>query len=86
MCESFFATLDCELLDRQRFASQGQARTAVFSFIEFAPRRLGRGAFLRVVDLQVSINRASPGITLTRAIPIEGSLPYNPQRRADTRH
>ena len=34
MCESFFATLECELLDRRRFASQVEARMAVFSFIE----------------------------------------------------
>lgn len=34
MCESFFATLECELLDRHRFASQGEARLAVFDFIE----------------------------------------------------
>ena len=34
MCESFFATLACELLDRRRFASQAEARVACFSFIE----------------------------------------------------
>jgi hypothetical protein len=34
MCESFFATLECELLDRRRFASQAEARVACFSFIE----------------------------------------------------
>ena len=34
MCESFFATLECELLDRQRFATQAEARVAVFGFIE----------------------------------------------------
>jgi len=34
MCESFFATLECELLARRRFASQAEARMAVFSFIE----------------------------------------------------
>ena len=34
MCESFFATLECELLDRRRFHSQAQARMAVFDFIE----------------------------------------------------
>jgi putative transposase len=34
MCESFFATLECELLARRRFASQAQARMAVFSYIE----------------------------------------------------
>jgi putative transposase len=34
MCESFFATLECELLDRRRFANQVGARMAVFEFIE----------------------------------------------------
>jgi putative transposase len=34
MCESFFATLECELLDRQRFPNQVVARLAVFDFIE----------------------------------------------------
>jgi putative transposase len=34
LCESFFATLECELLDRQRFQTQVEARLAVFEFIE----------------------------------------------------
>jgi putative transposase len=34
MCESFFATLECELLDRRRFKTQAEARMAVFEFIE----------------------------------------------------
>ncbi len=34
MCESFFATLECELLDRQRFETQAAARLAVFEYIE----------------------------------------------------
>src|SRR5258708_25091835 len=34
MCESFFATLECELLDRRRFKTQIEARMAVFDFIE----------------------------------------------------
>ena len=34
LCESFFATLECELLDRQRFRTQADARLAVFDFIE----------------------------------------------------
>jgi len=33
-CESFFATLECELLNRRRFKTQVQARMAVFDFIE----------------------------------------------------
>jgi putative transposase len=34
LCESFFATLECELLDRRRFHSHEEARGAVFEFIE----------------------------------------------------
>src|SRR5271155_3441260 len=34
MCESFFATLECELLDRCRFKTQVEARMAIFDFIE----------------------------------------------------
>ncbi len=34
MCEIFFATLECELIDRRRFRSHSEARTAVFQFIE----------------------------------------------------
>jgi putative transposase len=34
MCESFFATLECELLDRRRFPTKVEARMAVFEFIE----------------------------------------------------
>jgi putative transposase len=33
-CESFFATLECELLDRHRFRSHGEARMAVIRFVE----------------------------------------------------
>ena len=34
LCESFFATLECELLNRHRFRSRDQAGRAVFEFIE----------------------------------------------------
>jgi len=34
LCESFFATLECELIDRRRFPTQSAARSAVFEFIE----------------------------------------------------
>lgn len=41
MAESFFATLECELLARHRFKTRAEARTAVFQFIEgfYNPRR-----------------------------------------------
>lgn len=34
LCESFFATLECELLDRETFHSTAEARQTVFAFIE----------------------------------------------------
>jgi putative transposase len=34
MCESFFATLEGELLDQNRFRTHAEARTAIFDFIE----------------------------------------------------
>ena len=34
LCESFFATLECELLDRHVFHTRDEARRAVFEFIE----------------------------------------------------
>ena len=41
MAESFFATLECELLDRRTFKTQAEARMVVFEFIEgfYNPRR-----------------------------------------------
>ena len=41
LCEAFFATLECELIDRRRFRSHAEARMAVFTFIEgwYNPRR-----------------------------------------------
>ena len=41
MCESFFATLECEPLDQHRCRSQAEAHVAVFEFIEgwYNPRQ-----------------------------------------------
>ncbi len=45
MCESFFASLECELLDRHRFPTQAAARLAVFEYIEgsYNPHRRHSG-------------------------------------------
>jgi putative transposase len=45
MAESFFATLECELLDRCRFRTQAEAKLAVFEFIEgwYNPHRRHSG-------------------------------------------
>ena len=34
MAESFFATLECELIDRRSFQTQAEARMAIFAFLE----------------------------------------------------
>jgi putative transposase len=41
LCESFFATVECELLERSRVATPAAARVALFDFIEgwYNPRR-----------------------------------------------
>ena len=53
MCESFFATLECELIDRRRFRNQDEARREVFQFIEgwYNPHRRHSG-----IDYQSPIN------------------------------
>jgi putative transposase len=45
LAESFFATLECELLDRTRFRNQIEARMAIFDFIEgwYNPHRRHSG-------------------------------------------
>ena len=42
MIESFFATLECELIDRRDFATHAQARREIFAYIEgwYNPHRL----------------------------------------------
>ena len=41
MCESFFATLETELLDRNTFRTHSEARMGIFDYIEafYNPRR-----------------------------------------------
>lgn len=45
MAESFFASLECELIDRRSFKTKTEARLAVFSWIEgwYNPRRRHSG-------------------------------------------
>ena len=45
MAESFFGSLECELIDRRSFKSKAEARTALFTWIEgwYNPRRRHSG-------------------------------------------
>ena len=61
LCESFFATLECELLDRRRFRDQAEARTAVFEFLEgwYNPRRRHSAlGYLSPMEFERRSNRA----------------------------
>lgn len=53
LCESFFASLECELLDRCCFHTHDEARSALFEYIEgwYNPHRLHSG-----LDYQSPIN------------------------------
>jgi len=65
MCESFFATLECELLDRMRFVDRVQAELAVFDFIE---------GFYNTHRRHSALGNLSP-VTFEQTAPIESSLP-----------
>jgi putative transposase len=64
MAESFFATLEAELLSRRRFVSQAEARMACFTYIEgwYNPARLHSALGYRSpttyeADMQATRNR-----------------------------
>ena len=88
MAESFFATLECELLDRSSFKTHAQARTAVFDFIEgfYNPQRrhsslgyLSPMAFER----QHRACAAAPGALAPAAV--LGALKAKPSRAREVR-
>jgi len=67
MCESFFATLECELLDRSCFRTRADARLAIFNFIESRYNRRRRHeslGYLTPVEFE-ALN--DPNLTLDAA-------------------
>jgi putative transposase len=73
MCESFFATLECELLARCRFRTQAEARNEVFTFIEgfYNPRRRHSSiGYLSPVDYERRYHQAAvdPGPSQPAAV------------------
>ena len=60
MCESFFATLECELLNWRHFKTQIEARMAIFEFIEgwYNPhRRHSAINYLSPIDFERTYRR-----------------------------
>ena len=71
MAESFFATLECELLDRRVFKSKAEARTALFTYIEgwYNPRRRhGSIGYLAPTEFE----RRQARIEAGRLLPLAG--------------
>jgi putative transposase len=50
VAESFFATLKRELVDRRRFATRAEARSAIFEFIEVFYNRQRRHSTIGMVS------------------------------------
>ena len=50
LCESFFATLECELIERSTFQTREAARLAVFDFVEAFYNRKRRHSALGYVS------------------------------------
>ena len=77
MCESFFATLECELLDRTSFKTQAAARMAVFDFIEGWYNPHGRHSALDYrspIDYERAY-AAQPGAPCRDQAPLKESAP-----------
>ena len=88
MAESFFATLECELLARSRFKTQAEARNAVFEFIEgfYNPRRRHSSlGYLSPVEFERRHREraASPGALHPAAV--LGAVKVMPSRAREVR-
>ena len=66
MAESFFARLECELIDRRSFRSKAEARVAVFTYIEgwYNPRRR-HSALGRISPMNFERSHANDPSSLT---------------------
>jgi putative transposase len=73
MAESFFASLECELIDRRSFPSKAEARLALFTYIEgwYNPRRR-HSALGRISPINFErtyLEHQSPATAQTTATP-----------------
>jgi putative transposase len=75
MAESFFSSLECEVLDRCRFRTREEARAAVFSWIEGWWRHSSLGYLSPIEFEQVFIEQQSSGnpelLPLARQTPLQ---------------
>ena len=61
VCESFNATLECELLDKHRFCTHKEVELAIFDFIEgpYSPHRRHSALDYRIVE-RITALRSPP--------------------------
>jgi hypothetical protein len=78
MCESFNATLECELLVKHRFRTQRDAEAAVFDFIE-------RGTTRIVATPHSTISHRSTS-SAERKRRLEIQAKYYPRNRVNIRY
>jgi putative transposase len=60
LAESFFATLECELLDRRTLRTHEEARSAIFTFIESFYNRQQRHSALWYLSPEEYVRRWTP--------------------------
>jgi Integrase core domain len=90
MCESFFATLECELLARERFAYHTEGHQAVFAFLEGWYNLDRRQSSLQYLspygfELRHAHQTSAPNTTEGQNRRESGAPPLNPGRRGDQR-
>jgi len=66
MAESFFATLECELLDRKRFQAPAEAQRAIFAWIEAWYNRTRRHSSIGYLSPDEFEKRHAAGIPPSR--------------------
>ena len=82
MAESFFATLECELLDRRSFRTQAEAKLAVFEYLEgfYNPRRRHSSLGYRSpvqFERELIDHAASPRAHSPHRVAFDGATPCN---------
>uniref|UniRef100_UPI0038BB2F72 integrase core domain-containing protein n=1 Tax=Paraburkholderia nemoris TaxID=2793076 RepID=UPI0038BB2F72 len=85
LCESFFATLDCELLARSHFATHEQASSEVFHLLEawYNPLRLHSGLGYRSPIISEQMHAAQKLTSSTCELPTAGRRRGRDKRPAD---
>ena len=78
MAESFFASLECELIDRRSWKSFAQARMAIFTWIEgwYNPRRRHSGIGQKSpINFEKHLHdKATVAIPTVAELPLAGEL------------